>query len=75
MAPGTRRNGKIDEEIEESFPASDPPAFTAGGERLGAPRRRRKAKKAAPGRKKAAPNRKKPPAKKRKATRRRKPRS
>ena len=36
MAPGTRRNGKIDEQIEETFPASDPPSFM-GGEVLGAP--------------------------------------
>lgn len=32
-------NGKIDEEIEESFPASDPPAFM-GGDVIGAPKRR-----------------------------------
>jgi hypothetical protein len=36
MAPGTRRNGKIDAQVEETFPASDPPSFM-GGETLGAP--------------------------------------
>ena len=40
MAPGTKRNGKIDEQIEETFPASDPPSFM-GGEVLGAPPRRK----------------------------------
>ena len=70
MAPRTRRNGKIDEEIEETFPASDPPSFM-GGEVLGAPpghktpppKRAKSVKKA-----KAATRRplKKPPAKKKK---------
>ena len=70
MAPKTRRNGKIDEEIEETFPASDPPSFM-GGEVLGAPpgrktpptKRAKSAKKA-----KAASRRpvKKPAAKKKK---------
>jgi hypothetical protein len=36
MAPGTRGNGRIDKQIEETFPASDPPSFM-GGEVLGAP--------------------------------------
>jgi hypothetical protein len=36
MAPGTKRNGKIDAQVEETFPASDPPSFM-GGETLGAP--------------------------------------
>jgi hypothetical protein len=36
MAPGTKQNGKIDKQIEETFPASDPPSFM-GGEVLGAP--------------------------------------
>jgi len=40
MAPGTKRNGKIDEQIEETFPASDPPSFM-GGEVLGAPKGRK----------------------------------
>jgi hypothetical protein len=40
MAPRSKRNGQIDEEIEESFPASDPPAFMAG-EVLGAPKGRK----------------------------------
>jgi hypothetical protein len=33
-------NRKIDEEIEESFPASDPPAFMGGKHLIGAPRKR-----------------------------------
>ena len=36
--PG-KRNHKIDEQIEETFPASDPPSFM-GGEVLGAPKGR-----------------------------------
>jgi hypothetical protein len=38
-----KKTNKIDEEIEESFPASDPPSFM-GGEVLGAPKGRRSAK-------------------------------
>jgi hypothetical protein len=38
MAVGRKQTRKIDEEIEETFPASDPPAFMAGA--LGAPKRR-----------------------------------
>ena len=59
MAPKTRQNGKIDEEIEETFPASDPPSFM-GGEVLGAP----------PGRKTPPPKRAKPVKKTKAATRR-----
>jgi hypothetical protein len=57
MAPKSKRNGKIDEEIEETFPASDPPSFM-GGEVLGAPKGRhtprRKAKPMKKARKKPA---------------------
>lgn len=66
MAPGTKRNGKIDEQIEESFPASDPPSFM-GGEVLGAPPRRKSThiKHGKPAKKKAkAAATKKRPAKK-----------
>lgn len=35
-----KRVNKIDEEVEETFPASDPPAFMAGS--IGAPPRRAK---------------------------------
>jgi hypothetical protein len=48
MAGKRKQNGKIDEEIEETFPASDPPAFMAGS--LGAPKGR---KSTGPARKKA----------------------
>ena len=34
-------NRKIDEEVEESFPASDPPAFMGGKHEIGAPGKRR----------------------------------
>jgi hypothetical protein len=38
---------KIDEELDESFPASDPPAFMGGNHIIGAPpRRKKKARKA-----------------------------
>ena len=39
--PG-KKNRTVDEQIEESFPASDPPSFM-GGEVLGAPRGRKTA--------------------------------
>lgn len=51
MAPGTKRNGKIDEQIEETFPASDPPSFM-GGETLGAPAGRHTPRRSKPGKKK-----------------------
>jgi len=59
MAPGIKRNGKIDEQIEETFPASDPPSFM-GGETLGAPAGRH-----TPRRKPAAPKSRKAAKKKR----------
>jgi hypothetical protein len=59
MIAKRKPNGKIDEAIEESFPASDPPSFM-GGEMLGAPKGRKstvpahkKAKKQKPGKAKA----------------------
>jgi hypothetical protein len=33
-------NRKIDEQVEESFPASDPPAFAGGKSFVGAPSKR-----------------------------------
>jgi hypothetical protein len=66
-----RRNCKIDAQIEESFPASDPPSFM-GGEVLGAPPGR-----STPPRRTAVRGRsqKKPAAKKKKrATKKRKSR-
>ncbi|MGH6876431.1 MAG: hypothetical protein ACREHV_03520 [Rhizomicrobium sp.] len=45
--PAQKRPGKeerrLDEEIEESFPASDPPSY-AGGAAVGAPKRPRERK-------------------------------
>ena len=35
-----RENRRIDEQVEESFPASDPPAFVGGKHIVGAPKRR-----------------------------------
>ena len=35
-----KQNKKVDEEIEESFPASDPPAFAGGKSFVGAPQDR-----------------------------------
>ena len=85
--PGKKKNSAIDEQIEETFPASDPPSFM-GGEVLGAPPRRkspkrpratagsrRKPAKKAKTPKKKAIARKKPAAKKKKrATKKRKSR-
>jgi len=36
----THSPGKIDEQVEETFPASDPPAFMGGKHIVGAPRER-----------------------------------
>jgi hypothetical protein len=49
-------NRKIDEEIEESFPASDPPAFMGGKHLIGAPRKR-PTPKASPKKRKSTRNR------------------
>ena len=38
--PKSRDNRKIDEQVEESFPASDPPAFMGGKHIIGAPQKR-----------------------------------
>jgi hypothetical protein len=35
----SREERRLDEEIEESFPASDPPSYAAGGAAIGEPRR------------------------------------
>jgi hypothetical protein len=36
----SREKTKIDEQVEESFPASDPPAFVGGKHIVGAPQKR-----------------------------------
>jgi hypothetical protein len=38
--PKRVENRKIDEQVEESFPASDPPAFVGGKHIIGAPQKR-----------------------------------
>lgn len=58
MAPGTKRNGKIDAQVEETFPASDPPSFM-GGETLGAPPGRYTPRRPSPTVKRGKPARKK----------------
>ncbi|MBS0273305.1 MAG: hypothetical protein JSR55_02660 [Proteobacteria bacterium] len=80
MAPETKRNGKVDEQIEETFPASDPPSFM-GGETLGAPAGRHTPRRSAPAPKRRKPakkaktaNRKRAAKKKKRATKKRKPR-
>jgi len=39
-AAARAENRKIDEQVEESFPASDPPAFAGGKSFVGAPSKR-----------------------------------
>jgi len=64
--PG-KKNGKIDEQIEETFPASDPPSFM-GGETLGAPAGRHTPRRSAPASKRRKPAKKtKAPAGKKRA--------
>jgi hypothetical protein len=58
MAPGTKRNGKIDAQVEETFPASDPPSFM-GGETLGAPPGRYTPRRTSPATKHSKPAKKK----------------
>lgn len=77
MASKRKQSRKIDEEIEETFPASDPPAFMPGA--LGAPKKRsstaKPAKKAkAAKRSKSVTKARSKKAKKKPATKRRKTR-
>jgi hypothetical protein len=51
-------NGRIDEQVAESFPASDPPAFAGGVLSIGAPRRKKAKAVKKPAAKKAAKKRK-----------------
>ncbi|MGN6516481.1 MAG: hypothetical protein ACTHLR_11660 [Rhizomicrobium sp.] len=78
MAPKAKRNGAIDKQIEETFPASDPPSFM-GGEVLGAPKGRHTPAPSPAPRKKTAKTKAKPKLKaagkpKRRATKKRKSR-
>ncbi len=38
--PATNKEEKIDRQMEDSFPASDPPSFSGGNHIIGAPRER-----------------------------------
>ncbi len=38
--PATTREEKIDRQMEDSFPASDPPSFSGGNHIIGAPKER-----------------------------------
>ena len=38
--PATNREEKIDRQMEDSFPASDPPSFSGGNHTIGAPKER-----------------------------------
>ena len=38
--PNRTESRKIDEQVEETFPASDPPAFMGGKHIIGAPKKR-----------------------------------
>jgi len=38
--PATTKEEKIDRQMEDSFPASDPPSFSGGNHTIGAPKER-----------------------------------
>ena len=38
--PATNREEKIDKQMQDSFPASDPPSFSGGNHIIGAPKER-----------------------------------
>ncbi|HXL99216.1 MAG TPA: hypothetical protein VN932_04740 [Rhizomicrobium sp.] len=40
MTPKKKQDDKVDEESEESFPASDPPSYAGGDHAVGAPPKR-----------------------------------
>lgn len=42
--PGEKKNDDVDRQVEQSFPASDPPSYT-GGHSIGEPARSEKDKK------------------------------